>query len=173
MVAEAGASLRGVWHCAGVIDDGALAEQSWERFARVMNPKVEGSWNLHVLTRELRPEFFVLFSSWASLAGSRGQANYSAANAFLDGLAMHRRAEGLSALCVDWGAWGESGMAAGEIMQRYLARAGMESMRPQDAFTCADSPRCAPESRAWPLPRYSGPGIWSRFRVRSVAFMRN
>jgi acyl carrier protein/short-subunit dehydrogenase len=156
IVAEAGASLRGVWHCAGVIDDGALAEQSWERFATVMNPKVEGSWNLHELTRELRPDFFVLFSSWASIAGSRGQANYSAANAFLDGLAAHRRAEGLPALCVDWGAWGETGMAASETMQRYLARAGMESMRPQDAFTALSSalrtgePRLAIAAIQWP-----------------------
>ena len=178
MVAEAGASLRGVWHCAGVIDDGALAEQYWERFARVMNPKVEGSWNLHVLTRELRPEFFVLFSSWASVAGSRGQANYSAANAFLDGLAMHRRTEGLSALCVDWGAWGESGMAAGATMQRYLARAGMESMRPQDAFTALISALRTGESRLaiasiqWPIYLEQVPSSQRSFyaeRIEEVA----
>ncbi len=133
-VRQAGGNLRGVWHCAGVIADAALAAQSWERLAAVMRPKVDGAWNLHTLTLGMDLEVFVSFSSLASLLGSRGQANYCAANAFLDGLAQLRRANGLPALTVNWGAWGETGLAAGEAMERQLARTGLTSMQPEDAL---------------------------------------
>ena len=86
--------LRGVIHAAGVLDDGMLGQQDWSRFAKVMAPKVEGSWNLHMLTRDLPLDFFVVFSSSASLLGSPGQGNYAAANAFMDALAHHRQRRG-------------------------------------------------------------------------------
>src|SRR5439155_24505930 len=79
--------LRGIVHAAGVLDDGVLVNQTWERFAEVLAPKARGAWNLHLQTRDLPLEFFVLFSSSAALLGSPGQGNYAAANAFLDGLA--------------------------------------------------------------------------------------
>ena len=139
IVREAGRSLRGVWHCAGVIDDAILSEQSWNRFAQVMHPKVDGAWNLHRLTKETKLEFFVMFSSWASFAGSRGQANYCAANAFLDGLAAVRHSEGLPGLAVHWGAWGETGLASKENLQRHLARSGMQAMPPADALAALES----------------------------------
>jgi acyl transferase domain-containing protein len=104
--------LRGVVHCAGVIDDGLLADQTWDRFAGVMAPKLGGAANLDALTRERELDFFVLFSSSASLLGSPGQANYAAANAWMDALAHRRRSEGLAATAINWGAWGEVGMAA-------------------------------------------------------------
>ncbi|MFY1632298.1 SDR family NAD(P)-dependent oxidoreductase [Solwaraspora sp. WMMB335] len=104
--------LRSVFHTAGVLDDGVLHQQSWERFARVFAPKVDGAWHLHTLTRDLPLDHFVLFSSIASLLGAPGQGNYAAANAFLDALAHHRCASGLPAVSVNWGAWGDSGMAA-------------------------------------------------------------
>ncbi|WP_263360096.1 SDR family NAD(P)-dependent oxidoreductase [Acidicapsa ligni] len=134
VVLAAGIHLRGVWHCAGVLDNAPLAEQSWNRFATVMRPKVDGAWNLHSLTKNSKLEFFVLFSSWASIAGSRAQANHCAANAFLDALAHQRFIDGLPALSINWGAWGETGAAAGESFQRQLARSGMESMSSADAF---------------------------------------
>jgi acyl transferase domain-containing protein/acyl carrier protein len=104
--------LRGVIHAAGVLDDGMLEEQTWSRFAQVMAPKVLGAWNLHRLTRSSELDFFVLFSSVAVVIGSLGQGNYSAANAFMDGLAHHRKAKGMPALSIDWGVWAEAGMAA-------------------------------------------------------------
>ncbi|MFI6824219.1 type I polyketide synthase [Micromonospora sp. NPDC050187] len=117
--------LRSVFHAAGVLDDGVLHQQSWDRFERVLAPKVTGAWHLHQLTRELPLDHFVLFSSIASLLGAPGQGNYAAANAFLDALAHHRHALGLPALSVNWGAWGDSGMAAGltdRDQQRWTAR---------------------------------------------------
>jgi NAD(P)-dependent dehydrogenase (short-subunit alcohol dehydrogenase family) len=84
-----GYPVRGVFHCAGVLDDGVLAQQSWERFVRVMTPKVDGAWNLHQATRHLSLDWFVLFSSASSLFGAAGQGNYAAGNAFLDALAHY------------------------------------------------------------------------------------
>jgi len=104
--------LGGVFHLAGVLDDGILREQSRERFDRVMAAKVHGAWNLHELTRDVPLDLFVLFSSAAALLGSPGQGNYASANAFLDALAHHRRALDLPALSVNWGSWDEVGMAA-------------------------------------------------------------
>ena len=104
--------LRGIVHAAGVLDDGMLEQQTWSRFEGVMAPKVRGAWNLHRLTLSSKLDFFVLFSAAATLIGSPGQSNYAAANAFMDGLAHHRKAMGLPALSIDWGAWAEAGMAA-------------------------------------------------------------
>ncbi len=104
--------LRGVFHLAGVLDDGVLREQNRERFDRVMAAKVLGAWNLHTLTRDQPLDWFVLFSSAASLLGSPGQGNYAAANAFLDALAAWRRWQGQPALAIQWGSWAEVGMAA-------------------------------------------------------------
>ncbi|WP_437803668.1 type I polyketide synthase [Sorangium sp. So ce693] len=115
-----GCPLRGVVHAAGALDDGVLLQQSADRFARVMRPKAEGAWNLHLCTRSLDIDFFVLFSSGASLLGVEGQGNYAAANAFLDALAHHRRAAGLPALSINWGAW--AGTALAEALERQTLR---------------------------------------------------
>jgi NAD(P)-dependent dehydrogenase (short-subunit alcohol dehydrogenase family) len=109
---QARGPLRGVVHAAGVLDDGILENQTAERFARVMAPKVRGAWELHVQTQALPLDFFVCFSSMASLLGSPGQGNYAAANAFLDALAHHRRARGLTGQSINWGPWADTGMAA-------------------------------------------------------------
>ena len=121
----ADAPLRGVVHCAGVLDDGVVGEQTAERLSRVMRPKVSGGWHLHELTRDLPVELFVLYSSAAGVVGSPGQSNYAAANSFLDQLAHHRRAAGLPALSLSWGAWSGEGMASdGSILAR-MATAGV------------------------------------------------
>lgn len=103
--------LRGVIHAAGLLDDGLLSQMSWERFTQVMAPKVQGAWHLHTLTQELPLDFFVCFSSIASLLGSPGQGNYAAANAFMDALVHQRREMGLPGLSINWGYWAEGGMA--------------------------------------------------------------
>jgi myxalamid-type polyketide synthase MxaB len=131
LLAEVEASmppLRGVVHAAGVLDDGVLVQQSWERFERVMAPKVAGAWNLHELTADKPLDFFILFSSIASMLGSPGQANYAAANAFLDGLAHYRKSQGLAALSINWGAWAGAGMAARLERSGWRLREGITSL---------------------------------------------
>ncbi|MGD1930337.1 MAG: SDR family NAD(P)-dependent oxidoreductase [Leptolyngbyaceae cyanobacterium] len=110
-IASLNTPLRGVIHAAGVLSDGRLEQLAWPQFEHVLAPKVEGAWNLHQLTQEMALDFFVMFSSAASLLGSPGQANHAAANAFLDGLAHYRRSQGLPALSLNWGAWSEIGSA--------------------------------------------------------------
>ena len=83
--------LRGIFHAAGVLDDGVLRHQNWERFETVLRPKIAGAWNLHQATRHLSLDFMVLYSSVAGLLGSPGQANHCAANAFMDSLAHMRQ----------------------------------------------------------------------------------
>jgi 7-keto-8-aminopelargonate synthetase-like enzyme/NAD(P)-dependent dehydrogenase (short-subunit alcohol dehydrogenase family)/acyl carrier protein len=127
------APLRGVIHAAGVLREALVANQSAESFRTVMAPKVRGGWELHRLTQELRLDFFVSFSSMASLTGSPGQANYAAANAFLDSLANLRRAEGQVALSIQWGPWAEVGMAAelkfGAGIEKLSVDDGLEALR--------------------------------------------
>ncbi|KVC55856.1 type I polyketide synthase [Burkholderia stagnalis] len=103
--------LAGVLHCAGLVADRALAQQTWHGFEEVFGPKVAGAWHLHRETQADALDFFVLFSSNSALVGLGGQANYAAANAFLDGFAHHRRALGLPALAIDWGPWAQIGLA--------------------------------------------------------------
>jgi acyl transferase domain-containing protein/acyl-CoA synthetase (AMP-forming)/AMP-acid ligase II/acyl carrier protein len=126
--------LRGVVHAAGILDDGILARLDERRLRDVMAPKVEGAWNLHALTRDAALDFFVLFSSAASVLGSPGQAHYAAANAFLDALAWHRRAEGRPALSINWGPWAEVGFAARLKEHHHLSEHGVEAMPAADGL---------------------------------------
>jgi acyl transferase domain-containing protein/short-subunit dehydrogenase/acyl carrier protein len=103
--------LKGIIHAVGTLDDGILIQQNWSRFKKVMSAKVSGSWNIHQLTQNISLDFFVMFSSAASLTGNKGQVNYAAANAFMDGLAYYRRSKGLPATSINWGPW-DAGMAA-------------------------------------------------------------
>jgi 8-amino-7-oxononanoate synthase len=123
--------LRGVVHAAGLLEDGVLQGQTWERFERVMAPKVAGAWNLHTQSLDLPLDFFVCFSSVAALLGSPGQGNYAAANAFMDGLTHHRRSLGLPGLSLNWGPWGGAGMAA-ELNDRDAARLALSGITPLD-----------------------------------------
>lgn len=124
--------LRGVFHTAGVLDDGLLLQLNEERFRSVMTPKVDGGWNLHRLTLDEELDCFVLFSSVASVFGSPGQGNYVAANAFLDALAHHRHALGLPALATNWGAWGEVGMVTRSArVRKNLTQGGIISFTPE------------------------------------------
>ncbi|MFP2956840.1 SDR family NAD(P)-dependent oxidoreductase [Myxococcus sp. 1LA] len=130
-----GAPLGGVFHSAGVLADSALLQWTPRDFETVIGPKVDGAWNLHALATDATLEHFVLFSSTASLIGSPGQASYAAANAFLDALAHFRRAQGLPAISLNWGSWGEVGMAAADARRgERLAERGMRPMSVDEAL---------------------------------------
>ena len=103
--------LKGVMHGAGVLEDGILSQLAWPSFARVTAPKIKGGWLLHQYTQHMELDFFILLSSVLSLIGSAGQANYTAGNAFLDGLAGYRRTLGLPATAINFGPWDDAGMA--------------------------------------------------------------
>jgi short-subunit dehydrogenase/acyl carrier protein len=104
--------VRGIMHAAMVLDDASIEGLTEERMWNAMAPKILGAWNLHTLTADVRLDFFVLFSSMASVIGGRGQANYTAGCAYLDSLAYYRRARGLPALVVNWGWVGDAGHVA-------------------------------------------------------------
>nr|VFK30698.1 MAG: Acyl transferase domain-containing protein [Candidatus Kentron sp. MB]VFK75343.1 MAG: Acyl transferase domain-containing protein [Candidatus Kentron sp. MB] len=116
--------LKGIIHSAGVLDDGVLAQQNLARFKKTMAPKIAGTWNLHALTRDRDLDFFVCFSSIASLLGSTGQANHASASAFMDTFVYFRHQLGLPALSINWGAWADFGAVAEMAQQKQDRLAG-------------------------------------------------
>ncbi|WP_181777748.1 type I polyketide synthase, partial [Amycolatopsis pittospori] len=132
--------LTAVVHAAGVIDDGVLGSLSADRLETVLRPKIDGALNLHELTGDL--DAFVLFSSGAGIFGSPGQANYAAANTFLDALAHHRRAEGEPAVSLAWGMWADrsaSAEALGRADLTRIARNGTLEMSAEQGLALFDA----------------------------------
>ncbi|MGA5130217.1 type I polyketide synthase [Streptomyces olivoreticuli] len=147
--------LTGVVHTAGVLDDGVLDSLTPERLAKVLRPKVDAAWNLHELTRDLDLSDFVLFSSAAGVFGGAGQANYAAANAFLDALAQHRKALGLAASSLAWGLWAESGGMAGgldEAEAGRLRRGGVVAITAERGLELFDASVRTDEALLVPMP---------------------
>jgi len=165
--------LRGVLHAAGLLDDGVVAQQTPERFNRVMAPKVAGAWNLHLLTQRDALDFFVMYSSAASLLGSPGQSNHAAANAFLDGLAHFRRAAGLPAQSINWGAWSGIGEAARRQAGERLGAKGVGAISPEQGLKALERLWNCEQAQAafvpidWPqfLPHWPDRALVAGFRA--------
>ena len=125
--------LHGIIHSATVLDDRSLADQDRASLDRVLGPKAQGAWNLHSLVGDL--DFFVLYSSISSLFGTRGQANYVAANCVLNSLATLRRRQGQAASVIQWGVLGETGIVARDAnTAKYLEQMGLSAMSIDDAL---------------------------------------
>ncbi|WP_460747571.1 type I polyketide synthase, partial [Micromonospora schwarzwaldensis] len=134
--------LTAVIHAAGVRDDGVISSLTPERVDGVLRPKVDAAWHLHELTADLGLTAFVSYSSLAATAGGPGQGNYAAANAFLDGLAHHRRARGLAALTLAWGLWADrSGMTTelDDVHLNRISRSGVSAMEAEEGLALFDA----------------------------------
>lgn len=133
--------LGAVVHAAAAIDDGLIDSLTPERFDSVLAPKVDGAWHLHQLTEGLDLTAFVLFSSVAGVLSSAGQANYAAANTFLDALAARRRAQGLRASSIAWGRWAQASNLSGALSTEHLdrlSRGGIEPLSSTEGLELLD-----------------------------------
>ncbi len=163
--------LRGVFHAAMILEDRLLVDLDQDTLRRVLLPKVLGGWHLHQATRHLPLDHFVLFSSLSSVFGHAGQANYAAANAFLDSLARHRRAQGLPGLAMNWGHLGEVGyLAERTALGERLERQGVMSFTVEQATQCLSYALVARESQLSVLrmdwSRWRGLGLTTRVSPR-------
>ncbi|WP_179167532.1 type I polyketide synthase, partial [Streptomyces sp. 13-12-16] len=150
----AGRSFSGVVHAAGVLDDGLIGSLTPERVGRVLRPKADAAWYLHELTRGMDLSAFVLFSSAAGVLGGPGQGNYAAANAFLDGLAAHRRAQGLPAQSLAWGPWSQAAGMVGTLSEAdrsRMERGGFLPLSNHDGLALLDAAVRTDEPVAIPL----------------------
>ncbi|TQM77833.1 acyl transferase domain-containing protein [Saccharothrix saharensis] len=140
-------AFTGVVHTAGVLDDGVITSLTPERVDAVLRPKVDAAWNLHSLVGDV--EQFVVYSSAAGVFGAPGQANYAAANAFLDALAQHRRARGLPGTSLAWGLWADSSGITDRLDDgdlRRLSRSGMAALTTAHGMDLFDTALATPSA---------------------------
>ncbi|KIF03392.1 polyketide synthase, partial [Streptomyces sp. RSD-27] len=146
--------LTAVVHTAGVLDDGILEALTPERLDHVLPAKVDAAVHLHELTRDADLAAFVLFSAAAGTLGAAGQANYAAANTFLDALAHRRRAEGLPATALAWGLWAERSGMTGDLADTDLeriSRAGVAALSSAEGLALMDTARATGDATAVPM----------------------
>ncbi|ANN18851.1 hypothetical protein SD37_26645 [Amycolatopsis orientalis] len=154
--------LTAVVHTAGVLDDGVVESLTPDRVAGVLRPKADAAWNLHELTKNLDLAEFVMFSSASGVFGNPGQANYSAANVFLDALAAHRRADGLPGLSLAWGLWDqENGGMGGTLSsadRARVSRSGSGALSPEQGLALFDAARARADALLVPTVLDLGSG---------------
>jgi polyketide synthase 12 len=153
--------LTAVLHVAGVLDDGVVESLESEGLDRVLAPKVDGALHLHELTSRLNLGAFVMFSSATATLGAAGQANYAAANAFLDALAVYRRARGMPGVSLAWGPWAPvAGMTTGlgETDLMRFARSGLVALSSEEGLELLDRALAAGTDLVLPM-RLDIPGL--------------
>lgn len=152
-----GLGLDGVIHAAGLLDDGIVLQQTPERMAAVLSPKVSGAWNLHTLTAARPLKHFVLMSSAAGLLGNAGQSAYAAGSCFLDALAQHRHALGLVAQSLSWSAWAD---AANDLkVAERLDRQGLAPIEPEQGLVALERALSDGAPHVAILPRKQGAAL--------------
>ncbi|MEU5053202.1 SDR family NAD(P)-dependent oxidoreductase [Streptomyces sp. NPDC021096] len=151
--------LTAVIHTAGVLDDGVVTSLTPKRLSAVLRPKVDAAWNLHQATKGLDLAAFITYSSISGVMGSAGQGNYAAGNVFLDALAQHRAAQGLSAQSLAWGAWAQGSGMTGTLseaeMQR-IAASGVPPLSVEQGLALFDAATACDESHLVPIGPTSG-----------------
>ncbi|WP_440581629.1 SDR family NAD(P)-dependent oxidoreductase [Streptomyces laculatispora] len=154
VVEGVGADLVGVVHAAGAGDNGLVGSMDGARLDRVLGAKADGAWYLHELTRGRELAFFVMFSSAGGSVLAAGQANYAAANVFLDALAVHRHAEGLPATSLAYGLWAGAGMGEwlGEADLERMRRQGLPALEPEQGLALFDAGLRSGRAALVPLP---------------------
>ena len=168
--------LTGIVHTAGVVRDAVIANLTPGMLTDVLGPKADAAWHLHRQTAHLKLPLFVLYGSLAATAGTPGQANYAAANAFLEALARHRIAEGHHALTIAWGWWREAGMtrALSHTDRHRLRGLGLVEMSVAEGLSLFDAAVGSPDAAliAAPLDRTAAPGsvvLWGLDSAPSAA----
>lgn len=138
-VRSSGMPLRGIVHAAGTISDGLISQLGPEQLSDVFDGKVTGALRLHDWSRSHQLDFFLLYSSVASVVGSIGQAHYAAANLALDGIAQHRRENGLPAISVAWGPVGDRGyLTKRPDVARQIQQSGMQLLNIATVYDTLD-----------------------------------
>jgi acyl carrier protein len=165
--------LAGVVHCAGALDDGTVGSLTAGRLDTALAPKADAAWHLHELTAGMNLAMFALFSSAAGVLGAPGQANYAAANAFLDALAAWRTGQGLPGLSLAWGFWEQASGMTGHLDQQDLARLRRAAIAPLPtarALTLFDAGITSPHP-AVIAARFDTPALSSLARTGTLPTM--